>query len=88
MTVFRGTKVKVIIELSGNVHFSYCPLLWLFCSKGENNEIYRTHRRTLRALYEDRESTIEELLDKDKSMTIHKKNLQMLMVEIYKQLTI
>ena len=38
----------------------------------------------LRALYGDYESTFEELLDKDKSMTIHKKNLQRLMVEIYK----
>ena len=68
--------------------FSYCPLIWLFCRKGANNEIYRTHTRALRGLYGDRESTIEELLDKDKSMTIHTKNLQMLMVEVYKQLTI
>ena len=41
-------------------------------------------KRALRALYGDYESTFEELLDKDKSLTIHKKNLQRLMVEIYK----
>ena len=65
-------------------NFSYCPLIWLFCSKGANNESNRTHILALRALYGDYESTFEELLDKDKSMTIHKKNLQKLMVEIYK----
>ena len=30
------------------------------------------------------ESMFEELLDKNKSLTMHKKNLQRLMVEIYK----
>ena len=65
-------------------NFSYCPLIWLFCGKGANNEINRTHKQALRALYRDYEFTFEELLDKDKSMTIHKKNLQRLMVEIYK----
>ena len=30
--------------------FSYCPPIWLFCSKGVNNEINRTNKRALRAL--------------------------------------
>ena len=47
-------------------------------------KLIRTHKRALRALYGNYESTFEELFDKDKSMTIHKKNLQRLMVEIYK----
>ena len=58
-------------------NFSYCSLIWLFC-------INRTHKRALKALCGGYESTFEELFDKDKSMTIHKKNLQRLMVEIYK----
>ena len=65
-------------------NFSYCPLIWLFCSKRGNNEINRTHKRALRILYGDYESTFEELLGKDKPMTIHRKSLQILMVEIYK----
>jgi len=36
----------------------------------------------IRALYGDYESTFEELFDKDKSKTIHKKNLQIPMVEM------
>ena len=41
------------------------------------NDINRTHNRAL-------ESTLEELLDKGKSKTIHQKNLQIHMAEIYK----
>ena len=76
-------KAKLVFNSVIMSNFSYWPLIWLFCSKGANNEIDRTHKRALRALYGDYESTFEELLDKDKSMTIHKKNLQRRMVEIY-----
>ena len=60
-------------------NFSYCPLISLFCTKGANNKVNRTHNRALRAIYGDCESTFEDLLDRDKSQTIHKKNLQILM---------
>ena len=65
-------------------NFSYRPLIWLFCSNGENNEINRTHKRALRVLYGDHESTFGKLLDKERSDTPHKRDLQILMVEIYK----
>ena len=67
-------------------NFSYCPLIWLFCSKVANNEINRTHKRALRTLYRDYESTLEELLDRGNAKTTHKKNLQNLMMEIYKSM--
>ena len=51
-------------------------------------KVKRTQKQALRALYGDHESTFEELLDKDKSMTIHRKNLQILMVEICKTVSI
>ena len=77
-------KAKLLFNSVIMSNFSYCPLIWLFCSKGTNNDINRTHKRAARALYGDYESTFEELLDKDKSVTIHKKNLQRFKVEIYK----
>ena len=79
-------KAKLLFNSMIMSNFSYCPLIWLFCSKGANNEINRTHKRARRALYGNYESTFGEPLDKDKSLTIHKKNLQRLMVEIYKTL--
>ena len=55
--------------------FSYCPLILLFGSKGVNNEINTIHKRALRILYGDYESILEELVDRDKSKTTHRKNL-------------
>ena len=71
------------IQLS---NLSYCPLIWLFCSKTANNDINRTHKRALRILYRDYESSFEELIERDNTKTIHTKNLQKLMIEVYKSL--
>ena len=64
----------------------YCSLIWLFCSKVANNEINGTHKRARRTVYRDYESTFEELLDRGDTKTTHKKNLQNVMVEIYKSM--
>ena len=67
-------------------NFNYCPLIWLFCNKGANKEINRTHKRVLRMLYEDYECPFEMLLTRSGSVCIHAKNLQKLMIEIYKSI--
>ena len=67
-------------------NFNYCPLIWLFCNKGANKEIDRTHKRALRILYEDYESSFETLLARSGSNSMHIKNLQKLMTEIYKSM--
>ena len=77
-------KSKLIVNSVIMSNFSYCPLIWLFCTKGANNEINRTHKRALRALYGDYESSFEDLLDREKSKTIHKKNLEILMTDVYR----
>ena len=82
LRLFLGEqKSKLIFNSVIMSNFSYCPLIWLFCTKGAIN---RTHKRALRALYGDYGSTFEELLDRDKSKTIHKKNLHILMTEVYR----
>ena len=67
-------------------NFNYCPLIWLFCNKGANKEIDRTHKRALRILYKDYESSFETLLARSGSNSINIKNLQKLMTEIYKSM--
>ena len=57
---------EILLNSVAMSNFLCCPLIWLFCSKGANNEINRSHKRALRALYGDYESMFEELLDKDK----------------------
>ena len=49
-------KSKLLLKAEVLSNFSYCPLIWLFCSKTANNEINRTHKRALRILYRDYES--------------------------------
>ena len=63
--------------------FSYGPLVWMRHSRTLNNKINKLHERTLRLVYDDRQSTFEELLDIDKSVTIHHRNLQVLATELY-----
>ena len=77
-------KAKILLKSIVMSNFSYCPLIWMFCSKFANKEINRTNKRALRVLYEDYDSSFEQLLEKDGSITVHQKNLQILMTEIYK----
>ena len=53
-------------------------------SRTMNNKINRLRERSLRIIYSDQKSTIEELLEKDKTFFIHHKNIQSLAIEIYK----
>ena len=62
----------------------YYPLIWMFHSRGLNNKIDRLHERCLRIVYRDNRSSFEDLLDKDKSVPIHVKNLQTLSLEMLK----
>ena len=62
----------------------YCPLIWMFHSRALNNKINSIHERALRITYNDSKSTFEELLNKDNSVSIHHRNLQVLAIEMFK----
>ena len=49
-----------------------------------NSKIIKLQERALRLVYADRQSAFEELLNKDKSVTIHHRNWQVLATELYK----
>ena len=48
-----------------------------------NNKINRLHKKYLRIPYSDKTSFFEELLDKDGSVTICTRNLQVLATEMF-----
>ena len=56
----------------------------MFHSRKLNARIDRIHERALRIVYQANESLFHELLEKDKSVTIHQRNLQVLATEIFK----
>ena len=77
-------KLRVLMKAFIESQFNYCPLVWMFHNRTANNRINRIHERALRIAYKDTESTFEQLLLKDGSVTIHERNLQRLATEIYK----
>ena len=64
--------------------FGYCPLVWMFHSRKFNNRINSIHERSLGVVYDDKVSSLEELLIKDSSFTTHERNIQTLAIELYK----
>ena len=64
--------------------FGYCPLVWMNHSRTLNNCINGLHKRALSLVCNDFSSSFSELLQKDKSVTIHHSNLQTLPYEIFK----
>ena len=52
--------------------------------RGIENKINRMHERVLRIVYRDDNSTYNELLLKDGSITIHHRNIQLLAIELFK----
>ena len=77
---------RIIMKAFIQSQFGYCPLVWMFCSRTINARINRIHERSLRIVYNDYESTFNELLTTDKSFTIHHRNIQTLAIEIYKEI--
>ena len=55
------------------------------CHSRENDrKINRLHERCLRTMYNDEQSSFNELLKKDGSISIHERNIQVLATEMYK----
>ena len=77
-------KRKMIMNAFFNSQFSYCPLTWMFHNRLINNKINRLHERCLRKVYNDNQSTFEELLEKDNTVSVYQRNLQFLAIELYK----
>ena len=77
-------KLRFILKAFILSQFSYCPLVWMCHSRTLNNKINKLHEMALRLIYDDKQSTCEELLNINKSITIHLRNSQVLVAELYK----
>ena len=94
-----GQKLSALLRISSNLNmkqkkllykstiksqFNYCPLVWMVCSRQSNNLINKIHERSLRISYKDQKTSYHNLLGTYNELTIHQRNLQILMTEIYK----
>ena len=64
--------------------FNYCPLIWMFHNRALNNRINKIHERALRLVCQNKNLSFSELLELDNAVTIHHRNLQVLVTEILK----
>ena len=77
-------KRHLILKTFIESQFSYCPLVWMFCSRKVNRKINHLHARALRLVYDDYTSSFDELLCKDKSLSFHHRNIHLVAIEIFK----
>ena len=64
--------------------FSYCPLVWMCKSRANNDKINRLHKCCLRIIYSDKQLSFETFLEKDGSVSVHNRNLQILATVMHK----
>ena len=76
-------KRRIILKTFIESQFSYCPLVWMFCIREMNMKINHIHERALRLVYFDYNSSFEELLKKDKSISIHHRNIHKVATLMY-----
>ena len=82
----RRNKKKLLFKSMGKSQFSYCPLVWMFCSRNASNVINKTQERSLRLIKNDKTSTFKHLLQANNEITTYQRNVQVLMVEVFKMI--
>ena len=80
----RRNMMKGFIE----TQFGYHPFTLMFYGKQTNVRINHIHKRTLKAVCNDERSPFEELLGRDKSETIHRRNNRTLAVELLRMISL
>ena len=79
-------QAKLLANSFVNSQFGYAPLIWMFTRKNLMLEVNKIHWRNLRVVYDDCNSTYEELLASRNDISIHQKHLRHLTIEVYKSL--
>ena len=77
-------KRRILMNSFFKSQFNYCSLIWMCRSRTNNRKINRLHERRLRIIYNDKQSSFIKLLEKDNSVSIHQKYLQILAIEMFK----
>ena len=71
-------KRKLLMNAFFKSQFSYCPLSRMFHSRTLNNKINRLYNRWLRIIYSGNTSSFANLLEIDNSISLHRRNVQVL----------
>ena len=77
-------KLRLLMNSFVNAQFSYCPLVWMFHDRNLNAKVNKIRERALRIVYKDTHANYEALLKLDNAVSVRQRNLQYLIIEIYK----
>ena len=80
------TQKKKLINSFINAQFTYCPLIWMFSSKGCYKRINKIHERSPRLILNDYESSFNSLLSTLNEKAINQRCINVLLTEVYKYL--
>ena len=75
-------KGRILANAFIESQFNHAPLIWMFASKMAINKICKLHYRTLKVVYSEYDKSYEELLEMNKSASIHQRHLQFLATEV------
>ena len=75
---------KFLINSYFYSNFNYCPLVWMFSHAKSLKKVEALQKRALRFLYNDYNSSSEEILKKSEKFCMELKRLRYLCIEIYK----
>ena len=78
-------KARILGNALIESQFNYDTLIWMFASKMAINKICILHYRTLKIVYEY-DKLYEELLEMNKSASIHQRHFKFLPIEVCKSL--
>ena len=66
--------------------FSYCPLIWMFCSRTAMNKLNSIHKKCFCFVTNNYDSNFNKLLESSHELSIHKTCINYLTIEVYKYL--
>ena len=76
------SKRKILMNTFFDSQFKYGLLIWMCHSRINNRKIDRLLERYLMIIYKDIQSWFKELLEKNSSIFIHERNVQMLLLKV------
>ena len=78
-------KKRLLFNSFVKSQFLNCPLVWMFnLSRTLNQRINRIQERGLRIVYDDYDTSFDDLLKKDGTVRIHHRNIQLVAVVMFK----
>jgi hypothetical protein len=65
-------------------NFNYCPLVWHFCGESNTKKLEKIQERALRFIYNNSDSSYENLLEKSQLPSLRLRRLRSMAIEVFK----